>query len=46
MQNGPYELLLGLAAFVDLGDDGIAFYKKQCQYFALDLMEEAWSFKE
>jgi hypothetical protein len=36
----------GLAAVVDLGDDEFAFYKKQCQQYVLDLLEEAWGCKE
>jgi hypothetical protein len=36
----------GLAAVVDLGDDEFSFYKKQCQCYVLDLLEEAWGCKE
>jgi Rab3 GTPase-activating protein catalytic subunit len=36
----------GLAAVMDLGDDEFLFYKKQCQFHAQELLEEAWGCKD
>ncbi|KAG7347273.1 Rab3 GTPase-activating protein catalytic subunit [Nitzschia inconspicua] len=36
----------GLAAVMDLGDDEFAFYRKQCQHYAQELLEEAWGCKD